>query len=448
MKRLLLGFTFGVALLPAVAQNNEVNDVNTPLHLMKPVYETPYGIPKEADVKACIDRVLTYLESTMPAEAKDNRLHQGSFRLTSYEAGVLYNAAWEAAQRTSDTRYKRFVTDRLGLIAQLAPITVERMKKDKNFDPQMRLVANPQALDDAGAMCAAFIRMQLNENDKKKKEANRLVIERYIDHVMNKQYRLADGTLARTRPHYNTVWLDDMYMGSPCLAWYGKLTGDTKYYDEAVRQVRLFKERMWVPEKKLFRHGWVEEMNPHPCFPWGRANGWALLTLCEVLDALPTNYAGRTEVLDLLRQHVEGLCAVQDKTGFWHQLLDRNDTYLETSATAIYAYCMAHALCEGWIDAITYGAQTLQAWQAVQTKVNQKGQVEGTCVGSGMGFDVAFYSYRPVHPMAAHGYGPVIWAGGEIIRMLRTTHPKLNDSAIQFYSKEQKTTQPIFHEEK
>ncbi len=448
MKRLLLGFTFGVALLPAVAQNNEVNDVNTPLHLMKPVYETPYGVPKEADVKACIDRVLTYLESTMPAEAKDNRLHQGSFRLTSYEAGVLYNAAWEAAQRTSDTRYKRFVTDRLGLIAQLAPITVERMKKDKNFDPQMRLVTNPQALDDAGAMCAAFIRMQLNENDKKKKEANRLVIERYIDHVMNKQYRLADGTLARTRPHYNTVWLDDMYMGIPCLAWYGKLTGDTKYYDEAVRQVRLFKERMWVPEKKLFRHGWVEEMNPHPCFPWGRANGWALLTLCEVLDALPTNYAGRTEVLDLLRQHVEGLCAVQDKTGFWHQLLDRNDTYLETSATAIYAYCMAHALCEGWIDAITYGAQTLQAWQAVQTKVNQKGQVEGTCVGSGMGFDVAFYSYRPVHPMAAHGYGPVIWAGGEIIRMLRTTHPKLNDSAIQFYSKEQKTNQPIFHEEK
>ena len=448
MKRLLLGFTFGVALLPAVAQNNEVNDVNTPLHLMKPVYETPYGVPKEADVKACIDRVLTYLESTMPAEAKDNRLHQGSFRLTSYEAGVLYNAAWEAAQRTSDTRYKQFVTDRLGLIAQLAPIAAERMKKDKNFDPQMRLVANPQALDDAGAMCAAFIRMQLNENDKKKKEANRLVIERYINHVMNKQYRLADGILARTRPHYNTVWLDDMYMGIPCLAWYGKLTGETKYYNEAVRQVRLFKERMWVPEEKLFRHGWVEEMNPHPFFPWGRANGWALLTLCEVLDALPTNYAGRTEVLDLLRQHVEGLCAVQDKTGFWHQLLDRNDTYLETSATAIYAYCMAHAICEGWIDAIAYGAQTLQAWQAVQTKVNQKGQVEGTCVGSGMGFDVAFYSYRPVHPMAAHGYGPVIWAGGEMIRMLRTTHPKLNDSAIQFYSKEQKTDQPIFHEER
>lgn len=448
MKRLLLGFTFGVALLPAVAQNNEVNDVNTPLHLMKPVYETPYGVPKEADVKACIDRVLTYLESTMPAEAKDNRLHQGSFRLTSYEAGVLYNAAWEAAQRTSDTHYKQFVTNRLGLIAQLAPIASERMKKDKNFDPQMRLVVNPQALDDAGAMCAAFIRMQLSETNKKKKETNRLVIERYINHVMNKQYRLADGILARTRPHYNTVWLDDMYMGIPCLAWYGKLTGETKYYDEAVRQVRLFKERMWVPEEKLFRHGWVEEMNPHPFFPWGRANGWALLTLCEVLDALPTNYAGRTEVLDLLRQHVEGLCAVQDKTGFWHQLLNRNDTYLETSATAIYAYCMAHAICEGWIDAIAYGAQTLQAWQAVQTKVNQKGQVEGTCVGSGMGFDVAFYSYRPVHPMAAHGYGPVIWAGGEMIRMLRTTHPKLNDSAIQFYTKEQKTDQPIFHEER
>ncbi|MBQ2339492.1 MAG: glycoside hydrolase family 88 protein, partial [Bacteroidaceae bacterium] len=155
MKTILFGLALGMATLPTFAQNTEVNDVNTPLHLMKPIYETPYGVPKEADVKACMDRVLTYLEGTMPAEAKDNRLHQGSFRLTSYEAGVLYNAMWEAAKRASDTRYKQFVTDRLGLIAQLAPIASERMKKDKNFDPQMRLVVNPQALDDAGAMCAA-----------------------------------------------------------------------------------------------------------------------------------------------------------------------------------------------------------------------------------------------------------------------------------------------------
>ena len=38
-------------------------------------------------------------------------------------------------------------------------------------------------------------------------------------------------------------------------------------------------------------------------------------------------------------------------TGFWHQLLDRPDSYLETSATAIYAYAIAHGVNQGWLDA-------------------------------------------------------------------------------------------------
>ena len=77
--------------------------------------------------------------------------------------------------------------------------------------------------------------------------------------------------------------------------------------------------------------------------------------------------------------------------------------------------------------------------------MNEKGQVEGVCVGTGMGFDPAFYAYRPVHVMAAHGYGPVIWAGAEMIKMLQQQHPKSNDSAIMFYRQEVKTNQPIFN---
>jgi rhamnogalacturonyl hydrolase YesR len=104
-----------------------------------------------------------------------------------------------------------------------------------------------------------------------------------------------------------------------------------------------------------------------------------------------------------LRAHIEGLCQLQDKTGFWHQLLDRPDTYLETSCTAIYCYCIAHAISRGWVDAQAYGSNVLLAWNAVATKVNSLGQVEGTCVGTGMGFDPAFYAYRPVSTVAAHG---------------------------------------------
>lgn len=209
----------------------------------------------------------------------------------------------------------------------------------------------------------------------------------------------------------------------------------------------LFKDKMWVPEKQLFRHGWIESMDQHPSYHWGRANGWAILTMSEVLDVLPEGYPGRDKVLDLFRQHAFGLATLQSGEGFWHQLLDRNDSYLETSATAIYAYCFAHGINEGWLNPLTYGPEACLAWNAVSTMIDEEGKVNGTCVGTGMAFDPAFYYYRPVSPYAAHGYGPVVLAGAELIRLLDSTYPRLNDNAVQFYGKDYSSKGAIFSEE-
>lgn len=443
--------------LSASAQQ-PINDTNTPLHLLKPNYLTPYGAPKVEKVKQDMDRVLSFLEESMPMTTEDGHIKPGAMRLTSYESGVIYAAAEDAALRTKDMRYMKLAEDRLRFLSDLAPKVANKLKQNPRLDPQMKKVVLPSALDDAGAMCAALCRLSLQRPYK----AFEPRIENYMAQI-RRQHRLGnDSIFARERPHHNSVWLDDMYMGIPSMAWYACLKGDTKLMHEAVEQIRAFKSRMWMPQQQLFRHGWVETMPPHPFFPWGRANGWALLTMCEVLDAMQTSHerlsqAGKTDydgydedrafVLDLFRQHVAGLAPLQDKTGFWHQLLNDPSSYLETSATAIYTYCMAHAICEKWIDAQAYGARTLLAWNAVSTQINEQGHVSNTCVGTGMGFDAAFYCYRPVHYMAAHGYGPTLWAGGEIIRLLQQAHPKMNDSAIMFYPTEQKTQAPIFSED-
>ena len=159
------------------------------------------------------------------------------------------------------------------------------------------------------------------------------------------------------------------------------------------------------------------------------------MTLAEILDVLPENHPKRAEILDLYRRHAKGLASYQSGTGFWHQLLDRNDSYLETSATAIYAYSYAKGINRGWIGAKEYAPMTILAWNAVTTKVSEKGQVEGTCVGTGMAFDPAFYYYRPVSPFAAHGYGPVLLAGAEILKLLKDHKLGINDSAVQITGK-------------
>lgn len=426
-KTLLLCAALLLTAHTATAQ--EANDINTPLHLMQPDYGFAYGVPKGEEVKADIDRVLNFLEEAMPAKTEGGKLAQGGFRMSSYEMGVLYSAVQDAATVTGDARYARFCQDRLGLMASLRTELYDKLKADRNYDRQMRSVAFPGSLDESGAMCAAYCREQIVRPDK----AYKGTIRNYMNRVWKTYRQGGDKIIARNRPYPNSVWLDDMYMGIVPLAWYGRLTGDTASLGETVRQVKAFKSRMWVEEKQLFRHGWVEEMQPHPFFPWGRANGWAILTLCQVLDAMgdgPT--PDREFVLDLLRQHVEGLCAVQDKTGYWHQLLDDPSTYQETSATAIFAYCLAHAICEGWLDAKAYGPRALLAWNATARQINAKGQVENVCVGTGMGFDRALYAYRPTHIMAAHGYGPVIWAGSETLRLLQRYKPVMHDSAVLF----------------
>lgn len=432
-----------------------VNDSNTPLHLMKPDYKTPYGVIDTAAVKSTLDRVLRFLEKSTPCRVTDKNtnaqitdfslidknsvLERGQFRLTSYEWGVTYAAMLYVSETTGDNQYKKYVADRFRFLAQVAP-AFEKLQKAGIAEYQMTKVVHPEALDDAGAVCASMIRgRQMGiEFDAQP------LIDRYIDYIMNKEYRLPDGIFARNRPMHNTVWLDDMYMAIPAIARMGQYTADNRYYDEAIKQIRLFRDRMWVPEKKLFRHGWVESMRPHPAFHWGRANGWAILTMCEVLDVLPADYPGRDEVLQLYREHVQGLSVLQSGEGFWHQLLDRNDTYPETSATAIYCYCIAHGINKGWLDAKAYGPVATLAWHAVSGQINAAGEVEGTCVGTGMGFDPAFYAYRPVHKYAAHGYGPVLLAGASVIELVKKNYPKMNDSAVHFYDTDQKTDEPIF----
>ena len=78
---------------------------------------------------------------------------------------------------------------------------------------------------------------------------------------------------------------------------------------------------------------------------------------------------------------------------------------------------------------------TLLGWNAVSTKINEKGQVEGTCVGTGMAFDPAFYYHRPISPFAAHGYGPTILAAAEVIQLLKNKQFEINDSSLQLLQK-------------
>lgn len=422
----------------SIPEKEEMNDSNTPLHLLLADYPTPYGAPEIEEVKATIDRVKNYLNNVTFTEILDSNgdnitdyskinessvLKKGDFRLLSYEWGVTYSAMLLASEVTGDESYSEYTKSRVKFIADLYPY----FEKLENKNHAFHSIVFPEALDDCGALAASFIKAERAGIDANLDP----ILDNFLNFILNKEFRLPDGTLARNRPLKNTLWLDDLYMSVPAIVQMGKRTGDNKYYDEAIKQITLFAKRMFNHSNNLYMHGWVNEMEVHPEFHWARANGWALLTKIEVLKVLPESYPGREFVLDLLKKHIAGLSKFQSGSGFWHQLIDKNDSYLETSATAIYAYCIAAAINEGWIDDLAYAPMAILAWNAVSTNINELGQVEGTCVGTGMAFDPAFYYHRPVNKFAAHGYGPVIAAGAEIIRLLKENKFEINDSSLQ-----------------
>jgi rhamnogalacturonyl hydrolase YesR len=423
----------------------KVTDSNTALHLLPPEYPVPYTPVKAEDVLAVLNRIYTYLDASTPAKVIDRQtkaeisdltkltseanFQPGSFRLISYEWGVAYGAMLLASEVTGETKFADYTMKRMNLIAAVAQYYKTASASGQQGNNPVRSVLDPRSLDDAGSMCAAMIKT-FNTG---KSSSLRPLIDNYINYISTKQLRLSDGTLARNRPMANTLWLDDLYMSVPALAQMGKFSGDNKYFDDAAKQVLQFSQRMFNKDQGLFFHGWVQDMNPHPEFYWARCNGWALLAMTELLDVLPENYPSRSAILDLFRSHVRGLAFYQSGSGFWHQLINRNDSYLETSATAIFTYCIAHAINRGWIDAAAFGPMTVVGWNAVQTRVNVQGQVEGTCVGTGMSFDPLFYYNRPANVAAAHGYGPVIMAGAEMIRLSKNYQIVLNDAGIMFY---------------
>ncbi|MBS0662857.1 MAG: glycoside hydrolase family 88 protein [Verrucomicrobia bacterium] len=423
------------------------------LSRIPPVYPVPYPPASEAEIRAVLERIHGYLEQASGFTVVDRdtgatvtalahppphvALVPDEFLLSSYEWGVTYAGMLLAAQVTGDARYRDYTARHLLAIAVVARLGRNEPPVAPDEPPgpprllRLRGVIAPRSLDDSGAMATAMIKAS---RAGVAVDELRPWIDNYLAWITTGQLRLADGTLARNRPHPHTLWLDDLYMSVPALAQMGVLTGEARYFDDAVRQVRQFSQRMFVPGVALYRHGWVEGMEPHPAFHWARANGWALVAMAELLSVLPENHPGRAEVLAQYREHARGIVAVQGATGLWHQLLDRPDSYLETSASAMFTYALARGINRGWLDRLAYGPAVSLAWNAVAQKVNARGQVEGTCVGTGMGFDPAFYYYRPVSPHAAHGYGPVLLAGAEMIALRRGpgAAATVNDGAVQF----------------
>ncbi len=243
---------------------------------------------------------------------------------------------------------------------------------------------------DAGAI--AYLALQIYE--RYEPDGYLAAADRQFRFLHEAADRSADGGISH---HMDDIelWIDAIYMMCPFMARYGRLTDTEAAIEEAIHQILVHVNHLRDPHTDLFRHIWRETPNSYPDGSlWLRGNGWAATGILDTLRYIPGQHPERDRLETILCDHLRSMADYQDRSGFWHHLIDDDTMYLETSGTLQYAYAFREAVDRGLLDE-EYEAVAERAISAAKTVVTSEGAVQRNAAMPG----------GPEAPQAVNLYG-------------------------------------------
>lgn len=256
--------------------------------------------------------------------------------------------------------------------------------------------------------------------------------------------RTPSGGFWHKQIYPNQMWLDGIYMADAFWAQYEatfarNTQNASPIWDEIAHQFILIEQHTRDPQTGLLYHAWDESKqqrwaNPVTgCSPhfWGRAIGWYVMAIVDVLDFLPRDHSRRDDLIAILNRALDAIVRVQDEsTGVWWQILDqgkRASNYLESSASCMFVYAMAKGARQKHLaekfEAIAQRAYAGIIEQFIQ--VDEAGHVHltNTCRSAGLGgtpYRDGSYEYYISEPRVTdnhHGVGAFLLASTEIEKL-------------------------------
>ncbi len=215
---------------------------------------------------------------------------------------------------------------------------------------------------------------------------------------------LPDGLSRQTR-----WWIDDMYMITALQLQAYRVTGDSKYLERTADSMVAYLKKLQQPTG-LFFHA------PDIPFYWGRGDGWVAVGMAELLRELPAKHRHHRFVLAAYRKMMAALLSNQAANGMWRQLIDKPESWEETSATAMFTYAFVTGVKNGWLPEDTYGPAARKAWIAVVGYLTPEGLLREVCVGTGKKNDIQHYLNRPRVTGDTHGQAPMLWSATALLR--------------------------------
>lgn len=193
-----------------------------------------------------------------------------------------------------------------------------------------------------------------------------------LEWIRVKAPRSADGILYHVFEGPE-MWSDGFNGAPPFLAAMG-------YYDEALKQIEGFKQRLWNPDKKLLAHVWDEgKRQLKDGSFWGGGNGWAAAGLARVIGSMPRErQQDHKRLAAFAREIIDGCIAHERVDGLFHDVVDKPETFVETNLAQMLAFATYEGVAAGWLPD-SYRAHANRMRAATRAKMDEFGYVQGAC---------------------------------------------------------------------
>lgn len=218
--------------------------------------------------------------------------------------------------------------------------------------------------------------------------------------------------MGRRIPMIKTLWLDSLFMVGMPIIRQGERASDQVLLDSIGGQFRIFSQVLQgAGGFYSHAHGWPGEQKG---VYWGRGNGWVTAAGHEYLRAQRLRGHPDAAVSEALHRQAQAIIRLQDaKTGLWWTVLDRpGESYLETSASALFTYGLARGYRYGQRggEVLPVIKRALSGIQGAITKSAGKGPVVTGISGPTMVGSFSYYAVIKQESDLHFGVGAVILA--------------------------------------
>ena len=214
---------------------------------------------------------------------------------------------------------------------------------------------------------------------------------------------LPDGLTNQTR-----FWIDDVWMIGSLQVQAFRATGRKIYLTRAALEIAAYLNKLQQPNG-LFYHG------QNAPFFWGRGNGWVAAGLAELLSELPADNPQYKSIEDGYSKMMNALLEYQSDDGMWRQLINVEESWKETSSSAMFGYAITIGIKKGILSKSLFTPIYQKAWNSLVEYINDEGKLTDVCVGTGQSTDINYYLNRPRATGDLHGHAPMLWFAYQLL---------------------------------